>query len=150
MAVKWTPYADLMIQNANIYTADTTIPKILAGNYAFPVIPNGYVAVKDGKIIEVGAGTNPALVGETTEVVDASGKTLIPGLMDSHMHAMFAGLDLKNVALEGCRCMDEMDALLKERVAQVPAGTWIKGAAWNELNWNDGKKPSRASPTSLS
>lgn len=150
MAKKWMPYADLMIQNANIYTADTTIPEILAGNYEFPVIPNGYVAVKDGKIIEVGAGTNPALVGETTEVVDASGKTLIPGLMDSHMHAMFAGLDLKNVALDGCKSLDEMSALLKERAEQVPAGTWIKGAAWNELNWDDGKKPSRASLDAIS
>lgn len=140
----WEPYADLIIKNANIYTVDLTIQEIQSGNYDFTIIPNGYVAVKDGKIIGVGEGFDGRFVGEQTTVEDAGGKTVIPGLMDSHMHAMFAAMDLSNVALDQCATMDEMMALLKNRADEVPDGKWIKGAAWNELNWSDGKKPSRA------
>lgn len=140
----WEPYADLVIKNANIYTVDLTIQEIQSGNYDFTIIPNGYVAVKDGKIIGVGEGFDGRFVGEQTTVEDAGGKTVIPGLMDSHMHAMFAAMDLSNVALDQCATMDEMMALLKKRADEVPDGKWIKGAAWNELNWSDGKKPSRA------
>ncbi len=143
MSKKWYPYADLVLKNAKIYTVDLKIPEIQAGNYDFTTIDNGYVAVKDGKIIGVGSGLDESFIGEMTEVVDAEGKTLIPGLVDSHMHAMWAGMDLLNVNLKDCKTLDEMLGLIKERVDQVPEGTWIKGAAWNELNWTDGKKPDR-------
>lgn len=147
---EWYPYADLVLKNGQIYTVDLTIPEIQAGNYDFTVIENGYVAVKDGKIIGVGSGLDESFLGEKTQVVDVEGKTVIPGLMDSHMHAMFAGMDLQNVSLEKCKTMDEMLALLKERAAKEPAGKWIKGAAWNELNWTDGKKPDRYALDSVS
>lgn len=147
---KWEPYADLVIKNANIYTVDLSIPEIQAGNYDFTIIPNGYVAVKDGKIIGVGEGFEESFVGEKTIIDDAGGKTVIPGLIDSHMHAMFAGMDLCNVKLEKCTTMDEMMELLKKRADEVPEGKWIKGYAWNELNWSDGKKPSRAALDAVS
>ena len=150
MSKKWYPYADLVIKNANIYTVDLTIQEIQNGNYDFTIIPNGYVAVKDGKIIGVGKGGGDNFIGIETTVEDAQGKTVIPGLIDSHMHAMFAAMDLSNVALEKCKSLDEMLGLLKGRVAVELPGKWIKGAAWNELSWNDGKKPDRAALDSVS
>lgn len=48
---KWYPYADLILKNAKIYTVDLSIDEIRNGNYDFTVINNGFVAVKDGKII---------------------------------------------------------------------------------------------------
>ena len=103
MSKKWYPYADLVLKNAKIYTVDLKIPEIQAGNYDFTTIDNGYVAVKDGKIIGVGSGLDESFIGEMTEVVDVEGKTLIPGLVDSHMHAMWAGMDLLNVNLKDCK-----------------------------------------------
>lgn len=150
MSKKWYPYADLVIKNANIYTVDLTIQEIQNGNYDFTIIPNGYVAVKDGKIIGVGKGGGDNFIGIETTVEDAQGKTVIPGLIDSHMHAMFAAMDLSNVALEKCKSLDEMLGLLKGRAAVELPGKWIKGAAWNELSWNDGKKPDRAALDSVS
>lgn len=150
MSKKWYPYADLVIKNANIYTVDLTIPEIQNGNYDFTIIPNGYVAVKDGKIIGVGKGGGDNFIGIETTVEDAQGKTVIPGLIDSHMHAMFAAMDLSNVALEKCKSLDEMLGLLKGRAAVELPGKWIKGAAWNELSWNDGKKPDRTALDSVS
>ncbi len=141
---KWTPYADLMFKNANIYTMDLTISEIKSQKYDFTVIDNGYVAVKDGKIIGLGEGFDESFVGSDTVVEDVDGKVLMPGLIDSHMHAMFAGMDLKNVALENCNSLEEMIALLKERSEKEPEDKWIKGAAWNELSWGDGaRKPTK-------
>ena len=147
---KWYPYADLVLKNANIYTVDLTIPEIQSGKYDFTIIPNGYIAIKDGKIISVGEGVDESFIGSKTHVEDIEGKTVIPGLIDSHMHAMFAAMDLSNVALEKCKSLEEMLGLLKNRAAEEPAGKWIKGAAWNELSWNDGRKPDRAALDSVS
>lgn len=150
MSKKWYPYADLVIKNANIYTVDLTIPEIQKGNYEFTIIPNGYVAVKDGKIIGVGEELDDSYIGEETIIEDVQGKTVIPGLIDSHMHAMFAAMDLSNVALERCESLEEMLELLKKRAEKEPKGKWIKGAAWNELSWKDGKKPDRVALDSVS
>ncbi len=150
MNKQWYPYADLLFKNANIYTADLKIPEIQAGNYDFTIIDNGYVAVKDGKIIGVGNGLDESLIGQQTKVVDLQGKTLIPGLVDSHMHAMWAGMDLQNVDLKACKSLDEMLGCLKERADNISEGAWIKGVAWNELNWTDGKKPDRYALDSVS
>ena len=141
MKKEWYPYADLVIENAKIYTVDLSIPEIQKGNYDFTVIPNGYIAVKDGKIIGVGEGLDKSFIGEKTVINDVKGKTVIPGLIDSHMHAMFAGMDLVNVQLKDCTSLDEMTDLLKERVAKVSPDKWVKGAAFNELQFTDGKRP---------
>ena len=126
MKRKWTPYADLVITNAKIYTVDLTIQEIQNGIYDFTIIQNGFVAVKDGKIIGVGEGLDKSFIGEETVVNDVKGKTVIPGLMDSHMHAMFAAMDLANVPLKDCTSLDQMVSLLKERAASVASDKWIK------------------------
>ena len=141
MKKEWYPYADLVIENAKIYTVDLSIPEIQKGNYDFTVIPNGYIAVKDGKIIGVGEGIDKSFIGEKTIINDVKGKTVIPGLIDSHMHAMFAAMDLANVQLKDCTSLEQMTSLLKERAAKVKPGKWIKGAAFNELQFTDGKRP---------
>lgn len=95
MMAKWSPYADLVLKNATIYTMNLKIPEIQAKNYDFTVITSGYVAIKDGKIIGVGEGLDESFLGPETKVEDLEGKVVMPGLIDSHMHAMFAGMDLK-------------------------------------------------------
>lgn len=150
MKRKWTPYADLVITNAKIYTVDLTIQEIQNGNYDFTIIQNGFVAVKDGKIIGVGEGLDKSFIGEETIVNDVKGKTVIPGLMDSHMHAMFAAMDLANVPLKDCTSLDQMVSLLKERASSVASDKWIKGTAFNELQFTDGKKPTKEILDSIS
>lgn len=144
MSREWYPYADLVIYNAKIYTVDLSIEEIQKGKYDFTVIDNGYVAVKDGKIIGVGPGDGKSFSGEKTVLNDVYGKTVVPGLMDSHMHAMWAAMDLPNVPLKDCTSLDEMLTLLKERASKVPADKWIKGTAFNELQFTDGKRPTKA------
>ena len=143
MKKTWSPYADLVIRNANIYTVDLTIDEIRSGKYDFTIFPDGFAAAKDGKTIAVGEGDGAAYVGPGTEVVDAGGATLIPGMIDSHMHAMFAGKELLGVDLTGAGSLEEFQQRIAGHAAKTPAGKWIKGAGWNELMWPNGRMPTR-------
>ena len=73
---QWYPYADLVLKNANIYTVDLTISEIQSGKYDFTIISNGYIAIKDGKIISVGEGMDESFIGPETHVEDVEGKRL--------------------------------------------------------------------------
>ncbi|MGM9535671.1 MAG: imidazolonepropionase, partial [Intestinibacter sp.] len=56
------------------------------------IIENAYIAVKDGKVLEVGVGSEfENLVGENTKVDDAEGLLVTPGLIDSHTHLIHGG-----------------------------------------------------------
>ncbi|MDR1820943.1 MAG: amidohydrolase [Oscillospiraceae bacterium] len=139
----WTPAADLIIKNARIYTVDLTVEEIRGGKTDFTVIENGFAAAKDGKTIAVGAGLDESLIGETTQVIDAGGATLLPGLIDSHMHAMFAGTELRSVNFKDCRTLGDFTALLSQRAGSTPDGEWISGCEWNELVWDVKTAPTK-------
>ncbi len=65
------------------------------------IIENGYVAVKDGRIIALGEGNAPEdMKGPDTQVIDASGKTVTPGLIDSHTHLVHGGSREKELPMK--------------------------------------------------
>lgn len=122
--------ADLIVTNARIYTADEARPLAQA------------FAVRDGKIVFVGSQREAsALKGASTRVVDAGGKTVIPGMVDAHAH--FAGLaqKLRSVDLVGTRSYDDVIARVVERAKTVPKGTWIQGRGWDQNAWGDTRFP---------
>ncbi len=85
--------ADLIV-NASVIATCTE------GNGA-GIIENGYVAVKDGKIIAVGEGKAPEdMKGPETKLIDASGKTVTPGLIDAHTHLVHGGSREKELPLK--------------------------------------------------
>lgn len=56
------------------------------------VLENGYLAIKDGKILSVGEGEYPKeLQNEKTELIDVNGKVITPGIIDSHTHLVHYG-----------------------------------------------------------
>ena len=134
-------YADTLIFNANIYTVDLPISEIQSGKTDFSVISKGFIAIKDGKIIGVGAGDGASYCSEKTERIDVNGATVIPGMIDSHIHALFAGIGLSAVQLSKCTSLEDMLETIKKRVENEPAGTWIKGISWNELSWKTSVLP---------
>jgi predicted amidohydrolase YtcJ len=70
-------FADLVIKNGPILTMDTNNMIARA------------LAVKDGKIIAVGHKTEvKRLIGPTTELIDLDGKTVTPGLINTHDHLL--------------------------------------------------------------
>ncbi|MBF0259243.1 MAG: amidohydrolase [Desulfamplus sp.] len=77
---------DLLIKNGIVLTMDSQMRRI----------DNGYVAVKDGQIVEIGSGSSEKeILIRATEVIDARGGIIMPGLINSHTHAsmtLFRGL----------------------------------------------------------
>jgi predicted amidohydrolase YtcJ len=79
--------------------------------------------------------------GAATRVIDAGGKTVIPGMVDAHAH--FAGLaqTLRSVDLVGTRSYDDVVARVVERARTTPKGTWIQGRGWDQNAWGDTRFP---------
>jgi predicted amidohydrolase YtcJ len=141
---KWTPAADLIVKNVKIYTVDLTIDQVKAGKEDFTVIGNGYVAAKDGRTIAVAEGApDEMFIGSETKIIDGGGATLVPGLVDSHMHAMFAGTELMSVNFKETTSKEGFMDLLKDKVANTPVDKWVRGCEWNELMWDVKEQPTR-------
>ena len=80
-------------------------PKVREGMNDLGTVSDGAVAVSDGKIVAVGR-TEEVLdrIGSGFEVIDVSGKLVTPGLIDPHVHLVFAGsreVELEEMAVKG-------------------------------------------------
>lgn len=95
--------ADLVLINGKIFTADHAQPKVQA------------LAVQDGKVLQVGSDAQiKALIEPSTRVIDLAGKTLMPGLIDSHSHAIFGGLELASANMGDEQVsLDELEKRLR-------------------------------------
>jgi hypothetical protein len=116
--------ADLIVVNARIYTADATRP-----------VAHG-LAVRDGTILFVGSARGAeALAGPNTERWDLAGRTVIPGMVDAHVHLVGLGQSLRIVNLNGTRSYDEIVARVAERARAARPGEWIRGRGWDQNDW---------------
>ncbi|MGO5091231.1 amidohydrolase [Clostridium sp. LCP25S3_F10] len=138
----WNGKADTILDNGKIYTVALSIDEIKKGKTDFPILENGAVAIKDGKIIAVTDMEHiDSYKGENTSVIDLKGQTVIPGMIDSHMHAVFTGINLMNVDLSTTNSLDDLLKRLQERVSITKPGDWINGQCWNNSNWEDTRFP---------
>jgi len=140
----WQPKADFVVNNVKIHTVDLSVADILKGRTDWTVIENGFVAAKDGKIIAVDSGDGSEWICAGTKILDGKGNTLIPGIVDSHMHAQFSGEGMLNIDMRDVPSAEAMFKLIAERAKKTPEGKFIKGAYWNELIWKEPKIPVKA------
>ena len=106
--------ADLIIHKAKVVTVDAKFSIAEA------------VAVKDGKIVAV--GTNDDILklrGPKTNVIDAGGKTVLPGLSDSHVHPLGAATSELNAPLPRLRSLKDAFDYIRTRAKMTPEGEWI-------------------------
>lgn len=93
------------------------------------------VAVKDGRILAVGSNTDiDALIGDATQLVDLSGRVLMPGLVDGHMHPMGGGAQLTACNLNYAP-LSVAEVLAKitacaEAEAEADPTTWLRVNGW--------------------
>jgi hypothetical protein len=116
--------ADFIVVNARIYTADLTRPTAQA------------LGVRDGRIVFVGSVRGAeALAGPRTERWDLGGKTVIPGMVDAHVHLVGLGQALRIVDLTGTRSYDEIVARVAARARTARPGEWVRGRGWDQNDW---------------
>jgi predicted amidohydrolase YtcJ len=105
------------------------------------------VAVKDGLI--VATGTNAKVLKRrtaATQVIDAAGKTVIPGLNDSHAHIIREGLNYNmELRWDGVTSLKRAMAMLREQAARTPDGAWVKVVGgWTENQFEEKRLPTLA------
>lgn len=121
---------DLIVTNARIYTVDQNRPVVDA------------MAIRGGRIVATGpARLIGAMKGGATQVIDLQGKTVIPGMIDAHVHLLGLGEGLRTVDLRGTTSYDEVIARVAARAKDTPPGSWILGRAWDQNDWADTRFP---------
>ncbi|KAL4600641.1 hypothetical protein ACB092_11G213200 [Castanea dentata] len=75
------------------------------------------------------------LAADGTEELDLGGKVVVPGFIDSHVHLIYAGLQMARVELHGINKKDEFVRKIKEAVRNAKEGSWILGGGWNNDLW---------------
>ncbi len=105
------------------------------------------LAIKDGKIEAVGSNASILkLKSANTQLIDAGGKTVIPGLNDSHLHIIREGLNYNaELRWDGVTSLKKALQMLKEQAARTPDGAWIKVVGgWNEFQFEEKRLPTLA------
>ena len=133
-----TTKVDLLIYNAKIYTVDKSFSVAEA------------IAVKDGKILDV--GYNSDLTGKyfSDNKIDAKGKIIYPGFIDAHAHFYRYGLGLQTANLVDTKSWDEiLDRVRKFDAAHPSTGGWLLGRGWDQNDWDVKEFPTKKNSTSF-
>jgi predicted amidohydrolase YtcJ len=100
------------------------------------------------------AGDRVAIAGDKIgpedaegERVDLGGATVVPGLVDAHVHFPSWALGRRELRLFGTRSLSE--ALERIEAAEKPAGGWLRGRGWRDEEWPEGERPTRAALDSV-
>ena len=123
---------DLALISGNIITINPSRPQAQA------------VAIRNSRIIEVGENAEiECLIKKSTKVVDLNGKTVVPGLIDTHIHMAGFGKTLTEINLRGIRSIREMQHKLKNRVEKTQEEKWILGRGWDQDRLKEKRYPTR-------
>jgi len=114
-------------------TADRIEPELLLLNGRFatldPAQPRASaVAIGDGRLVAVGQDEEVrALAGDGTRIVDLGGRSVLPGLIDNHMHIIRGGLNFNmELRWDGVRSLADAMDMLRRQVAITPAPQWVR------------------------
>ena len=134
--------ADTIIKNAKIYTISWDDPNaegVPAGNAPFK---NGKwsfdaetIAIKNDSILYVGSVENSQKYkGENTQIIDAKGAFVIPGLIESHGHLNEIGEKKETIKLQGLS-QSAIIELIEKTAKTKPEGEWIVASGWDEAEF---------------
>ena len=122
--------ADFVLHNATIYTVDADNPQAEA------------LAVRDGRLLMVGAAEDVLTAYPDAVRIDAEGHTVVPGLIDAHAHLMGLGQSRIRADLVGTSSKAAILDTLTAYAQQLPDGAWLLGRGWDQNDW-----PTKAFPT---
>jgi predicted amidohydrolase YtcJ len=102
------------------------------------------MAISDGKVTATGGNEEILrLSGPTTRVIDGRGRTVIPGLNDSHMHPIRGGLNYNlELRWDGVPSLPDALRMLKAQAAGTPAPQWVRViGGWTEFQFAERRMP---------
>jgi hypothetical protein len=102
------------------------------------------IAVSDGKITSTGSSVELLRKHvDATEVIDLGGRTVIPGLNDSHMHPIRGGLNYNmELRWDGVPSLADALRMLKDQAARTPAPQWVRVVGgWTEFQFAERRMP---------
>ncbi len=106
----------------------------------------GAVAVRGRRIVWVGPSAEAArLTGPRTRLIDCSGRTLLPGLIDAHLHLLAYASSLVSVdcSPSSVGSIGQIGQALRRRARKTPAGEWIRGYGYDDLSLLERRHPTR-------
>ena len=114
------PEADLAIVGASVVTCDSARPRAEA------------LAVRGGRLVAVGTEREiRRWCGRRTALVEAGGRTVLPGFVDAHVHPPMAGIEMARCDLTGLAGRREYLEAIGRYAAQHPDEAWIRGGGWS-------------------
>ena len=141
-------WAGLLAALAGVSHAQTADTILINGKIVrYDTAPAEALAVRDGRIAAIGGSADiRALAGPATRTIDLDGRTVIPGLIDSHIHAIRAGLTYTTeVHWIGARSLAEAIDRVRTAAQTAPKGSWLVVAGgWTERQFAEGRRPTQA------
>jgi predicted amidohydrolase YtcJ len=105
------------------------------------------IAIRDGKIVATGSTADvQKLAGPTTRVIELQGRTVIPGLIDSHLHAIRAALSFSTeVNWIGAPSLADALGRIRDAARTMRPGAWlIVAGGWNVQQFKENRRPTQA------
>jgi len=113
------PKADLVMRHGKVYTMDAARSWVES------------IAIQNGRIVYAGDDADIApWVGAQTKTMELSGRFVLPGFIDSHVHSVEGGIDLRQCDLLPYDTKEEVFAAIKKYAETHPKDLWILGAGW--------------------
>jgi predicted amidohydrolase YtcJ len=115
--------ADMIVHNARIYSMDQA-------NTVYQAM-----AIKDGKIIELGSERQILNKYNATQNLDAAQAVIYPGFIDAHCHFLAYGRTLNEVELTGTTSFEQVLERVQKFAMEHPEGQFIQGRGWDQNDW---------------
>lgn len=124
--------ADVILTNGRIHTLQKMKPTAAT------------VAVRDGRFLAVGS-TQDVLAhkGPKTQVIDLAGRTVVPGLNDSHIHPIRGGLNFNlELRWDGVPSLADALRILKDQAKRTPPPQWVRVVGgWTHTQFAEKRMP---------
>jgi len=124
-------FADVVILHGHVWTVDREHPQAET------------LAIHGSRIIAVGSDADIAKwVGPSTRKIDAQGKSVLPGFIDSHVHFSSGGGEISGVQLRDANTPTEFARRIGEHAKKLTKGEWMLGGTWDHELWGGTPLPS--------
>lgn len=129
-AQAYKPPADLIIVNGTIYTMNERQQTAQM------------VAVSGDRIVYVGnRSAFEKWAGPSTKIIDLKGRTMTPGLIESHAHILYMGYTRMRLDLSKAGSFEVVVEMVAAAAAATPPGEWILGSGWHQSKWSPPPSP---------